>query len=113
MHYLIIENEQVEELTYNVVGFLWDNGNEVSIQKRYTNNDKYLLEADCVVSLENKCFSMDNLAKSKLFLRFCSDGVYSNVIPSPYRIFEYKVLNKHTLAAFFSWCKKLNLFKGK
>jgi len=111
MHYLVIENKQLEELTYDIVGFLWDNGNEISIQGGYTDKDSNYLRTDCIVSLDNSPFSEQDILTTKPFIHFCEDGVYSNVIPSPYRIFECKGLNKQTLAAFFSWCMRLNLFK--
>lgn len=112
MHYLVIENKQLEELTYDIVGFFWDNGNEISIQVGYTGKNSNYRRIDCVVSLDDGSFSEQHILKTKQFIHFCKDGVYSNVIPFPYRIFEFKDLNKHTLSAFFSWSKRLNLFKS-
>lgn len=110
MHYLVIENKQLEELTYAIAGFLWDNGNEITIRKEDSAKDSNSVRADCMITLDKGSFSLENLVKTGLFIHFCNDGVYSNAIPFPYRLFEFSKLNKNSLAAFFSWCKNLNLF---
>lgn len=111
MRYLVIENGQHEELTYDIIGFFWDNGNEIAIQKKYSDRDDNYVRADCIISLDNSRFSQRDIVNKKLFLHFCNEGVYSNAIPFPYKIFEFEGLNRHTLAAFFFWCKRLNLFE--
>ncbi|WP_433900116.1 hypothetical protein [Sphingobacterium puteale] len=111
MHYLVIENKQQEELTYDIAGFFWDNGNEVSIQSSYTPTDHNYRSADCIISLDNNSFSEQDILTTKPLIHFCHDGVYSNLIPHPHKIFEFKGLNERTLTAFFSWCTRLNLFK--
>jgi hypothetical protein len=110
MNYLVIENNNEEELTYDIISFFWDNSIKISIQKEYTNNDNIIC-ADCIIFLDNKSFSRENIVKTKLFIHFCNDGVYSNAIPFPHRIYKYNCLNRNAISAFFSWCKSLNLFE--
>lgn len=126
MRYLLIENKEENELLYDVADFLWDNGNEVFIRNKST-NESLVKDYDCTVLLDyedgftesvfekskenlEKYFSITKNIDEKTILLFFKDGVYSNAIPFPHKIFHFNNLNKDSLSKFFKWCMKLNLF---
>lgn len=125
MKYLIVENteQQHNAVLYDIVDFLWDNGNEVHISSNYSEAEfqQIIQSCDCIVLLQcqETCFDkareafQKNLASErsilkKTFLFFSENGIYTNMIPFPYKIFDFKQLNKNELFGFFFWCKKLN-----
>lgn len=132
MKYLVIENkeQEVDECLYDIADFFWNSGNEVYISNNYKNKLDYqdfvkhcdwvvlLMYGDCsLVSFfeneQNKLQREFNLEKSnskKLMLVFSINGVYSNAIPFPHKIFHFDRLDQNELKHFFSWCKMLNLF---
>lgn len=132
MKYLVIENKEreVDECLYDIADFFWNNGNEVYISNNYNNEIDYrdfvkycnwvvlLIYGDCspvsfFESEQHKLQREFNLEKSnskKLMLVFSINGVYSNAIPFPHKIFHFDRLDQNELKHFFSWCKRLNLF---
>ncbi|MFG4003330.1 hypothetical protein [Flavobacterium aquidurense] len=132
MKYLIIEsNEQeLDECLYDIADFFWNNGNQVFISNNYDNKFDYqcFVElCDWVVLLiyqdfstitffENeqekfqKYFNLEESISKKMMLVFSLDGVYSNAIAFPYKIFHFDTLDQNELKRFFRWCRKLNLF---
>jgi len=132
MKYLIIENkeQEVDEYLYDIADFFWNNGNEVYLSNNYNDENDYrdfVKHCDCVVLFvygdcslvsffENEQHKLQrefNLEKSnskKLMLIFSINGVYSNVIPFPHKIFHFNKLDQNELKHFFKWSKKLNLF---
>lgn len=130
MKYLVIENkeQEVDECLYDIADFFWNNGNEVYISNNYNNEIDYqefvkccdwiilLIYGDCspasFFESEQKKFQKDfKLEKSnKLMLVFSINGVYSNTIPFPHKIFHFDKLDQNELKRFFSWCRRLNLF---
>src|SRR5690606_29703853 len=57
-------------------------------------------------------FNLENNSK-KLMLVFSPDGVFSNMIQFPHKIFHFESLGQNEIQRFFSWCKNLNLFMPK
>ncbi|NGM65074.1 hypothetical protein [Sphingobacterium sp. SGR-19] len=134
MKYLVVENseERVDECLYDIADFFWNNGNQVYISNNYSNEDDYwhfVKYCDWLVllkyeewsnvtffeSMQEKLkedFQLENNSK-KLILVFSTNGVYSNIIPFPYKIFHFGKLDQNELKCFFSWCRKLNLFMPK
>jgi hypothetical protein len=131
MKYLVIENKEQEadECLYDIADFFWDNGNEVYISHNYSNKTDYqnfIKQCDWIVLLKYEdCSSMSffkneqekiksdfKLEKinNNLMLVFSIDGVYSNAIPFPHKIFHFDKLDQYELKCFFNWCRKLNLF---
>jgi hypothetical protein len=47
---------------------------------------------------------------TKHFLIFRKNGVYTNVIPFPYKIFHFDSFNRYEFRRFFTWCQKLDFF---
>ncbi|WP_164112221.1 MULTISPECIES: hypothetical protein [Sphingobacterium] len=132
MKYLVIENKAQEESewVYDIADFFWNNGNQVYIGKNYSSMFEYknIVEyCDCIVLINDDCptellfeskqenfcqyFDLKNVNEKKTALIFSIDGVYSNVIPFPHKIFHYDQLSQNELTRFFNWCRKLNLFK--
>ena len=132
MKYLVKENkeQEVDECLYDIADFFWNSGNEVYISNNYNDENDYrdfvkhcdwvvlLIYEDCppVSFFENEQHKLQrefNLEKSnskKLMLVFSIDGVYSNAIPFPHKIFHFDRLDQNELKHFFNWCKRLNLF---
>lgn len=132
MKYLLVENKEQggQVLLDNIAEFLWNNGNEVYSRNSFDNEIDYqnaMKYADCIVLLilsdcsaesffeiEQKEFQKDfDLEKSlnkKFMLIFSIDGVYSNAIPFPHKIFHFERLCQNELTRFLHWCGKLNLF---
>lgn len=131
MKYLIIENleQEANEFLYDIADFFWNNGNEVYISNNYSNETDYqnlVKQCDCIVLLKyedcsaisffeneqekfQKDFKLEKI-NNNLMLVFSIDGVYSNAIPFPHKIFHFDELNQNELKRFFNWCRKLNLF---
>lgn len=130
MKYLVIENkeQEIDECLYDIADFFWNGGNEVYISNNYNNETDYkdfvkccdwivlLIYGDCspasfFESEQEKFQKHFKLEKSnKLMLVFSINGVYSNTIPFPHKIFHFDMLDQNELKRFFSWCRKLNLF---
>ncbi|MDQ0640264.1 hypothetical protein QF042_003829 [Pedobacter sp. W3I1] len=125
MKFLVVENkeQQQNEVVYDIVDFLWENGNEVHISSNYSEAEvqQIIQSCDCIVLLQDHetCFNkakeafQNNLALEKstlkkTFLFFSENGIYTNIIPFPHKIFDYKQLNKNELFRLFFWCRKLN-----
>jgi len=127
MKYFVVENkeQQRNQFLYDIVDFLWDSGNEVHISSNYSDSEcrPIIQICDCIVLLKYKetCLdkareafqsdhALDKSILQKTFLSFLENGIYSNVIPFPYKLFDFKQLDKNELSRFFCWCKKLNSF---
>lgn len=131
MKYVILESNKQEddELFYDVADFFWNNGNEVHITDKNNRIDREFIGENsyCIVlliygsccekyvfekGLEKlyKDFELDKSDRKNVMLIFTPDGVFTNVIPSPYKIFEFANLDKNELLSFFNWCNKFNLF---
>lgn len=125
MKYFVVENkeQQRNHFLYDIVDFLWDNGNEVHISSNYSEADfqQIIENCDCIVLLKYHEVDFDkareafqnNLALEKsilkkTFLFFSENGIYTNIIPFPYKIFDFKQLDNNELSRFFCWCRKLN-----
>ena len=130
MKYLVVENKEQlrNKFLYDIVDFLWDNGNEVHISSNYSESDfqQIIQTSDCIVLLQYQetCFDkaraafQNNLALEKSFLNktflfFLENGIYTNIVPFPHKIFDFKHFNKKELSRFFCWCKKLNFLVAK
>ena len=126
MKYIVLENNDQNENTLlgDVSDFLWNNGNEVFIKKSDQCDPK---DFDCVVLMIPGYFPSESLfergremlienfdsgtsCNEKPMLIFSKNGVYSNAIPFPHKIYQLNTLNKDSLSAFFNWCRNLNLF---
>ena len=132
MKYFVIENkeQEVDECLYYIADFFWDNGNKVYISNNYNNEIDYqdfvkycdwivlLVYGDCSTAsfFESeqekfrKDFRLEKSNNKKLMLVFSINGVYSNAIPFPHKIFHFDKLDQNELKRFFTWCRKLNLF---
>ena len=132
MKYLVIENNEhkADECLYEIADFFWNNGNEVYISNNYNNETDYqcfVKQCDWIVLLIygncstisffeseqkkfQKDFGLEKRNSKKLMLVFSIDGVYSNAIPFPHKIFHFDKLDQNELKHFFNWCRKLNLF---
>lgn len=127
MKYIIIENKEQEEnaLLNDVADFLWNNGNEVFVRNNKTKD--FLKEHNCLVLLICSYFPAESLFEKgketlhknfdlekseciKSMLIFSKNGIYSNAIPFPHKIYHFNTLDKKLLSEFFAWSKKLNLF---
>lgn len=134
MKYIVIKNENVqrEELLYDIADFLWNNGNEVLVRdyNEETNHqdtaedfdfvililksecsEKYLFERD--FEMISKDFELENCHQKASLLLFSKNGVFSNIIPFPHKLFHFDKLNQDELLRFFSWCSKFNMFTKK
>jgi hypothetical protein len=124
MKYFVIKNkkQQRNQFLYDIVDFLWDNGNEVHVSGNYCEADfePIIQSCDCIVILNYEETCLDKvrdafqnsmaLGKSilgKPFLCFLENGIYTNIIPFPYKIFDFKQLDKNELFRFFCWYKEL------
>lgn len=130
MKYIIIENKEKErnKLHFDIADFLWNSGNEVFIRDntatdfqnivKYCNNVILLIYNHSLPELfseENskefrKYFDLENEQNKKTILIFTNNGVYSNAIPFPHKIFHFEQLSKNELTYFFIWSNKFNLF---
>jgi hypothetical protein len=93
MKYLLIGDD---ELLYDIADFLWNNGNSVYLQA--------CREYDCLVTIGG---SLTEHAATTLV--FTNDGVYSNAIPYPHKLFHFEQLDQAELGRFFAWCGKFNV----
>lgn len=129
MKYIVVNNEQTEEeLHYDIADFLWNNGNEVYIRDYCAIDFKNIAkDCNCLILLDY-CYSsskvlFDKVQKKfkkdvelegsqniKTILVFSNTGVYSNAIPFPHKIFQFKQLDQNELIRFFNWSRALNLF---
>src|SRR5690606_14373209 len=132
MKYLLVNDKEEEEQTLldNIAGFLWDNGNEVYGCNNYDNHSEcqniakycdcivFLIHRDCSAESIFECeqemlqkyFNLEKNLENKFMLVFTINGVYSNAIPSPHKIFHFEGLYQNELTRFFHWCEKLKLF---
>ncbi|MBT2623493.1 hypothetical protein [Chryseobacterium sp. ISL-6] len=129
MKYIIIENKEQhdDELHDDIADFLWNRGNEVFIRNNtaidFQNIIKYcnyivLLIQNSSSELHSerdlkgfiRFFELENCQNKKTIFVFSNNGVYSNAIPFPHKIFHFEQLNKNELIHFFSWSNKFNLF---
>lgn len=118
--YLIIKNNQEEELLYDIADFFWNNGNEVIVQGNFYDDNYYstfLRKKPCVITIDENDFSenqnqmvIDEREIKYILIHFSTTGVYTNLIPFPHRIFQFERLDKSELHRFFDWCVRLNLF---
>src|SRR5690606_37120057 len=115
----------------DIAEFFWNNGNEVYSRSHFDSRKNYRHILKCcegIVFLIHKEYPAessflerahkvfqwdDNFGKSidkKFKLFFTRNGVYSNAIPSPHKVFHFEKLCKDELTSFFLWCEQLNLF---
>lgn len=126
MKYFVWINQESQYNDYNddIIDFLWNNGNEVHISTNYSTVDfeQIIQECDCIVLLNcrDACFTeatsefIDNVGignSQNSYLVFSNQGVYTTLIPYPYKIFNFNTLNKRNLSRFFIWSNRLKLFK--
>lgn len=124
------QEKQQDDLLSDVADFFWNTGHEVDIADNSPTcfEDKnYFNDYDCCVSViynddpGQSIFKIHEIAKKKYFdlykikhisnvLIFSNTGVYTDLIPYPHKIFNYKNLDKRSLELFFQWYRKLNLF---
>ena len=118
--FFIIKNSEYEELLYTIADFFWNNGNEVVIEDNFIDKAYYhnfLLKKPWIVTVNDDNFN-ETLNRIKvagqrdhfIILNFSSSGVYTNLIPFPHKVYQYKKLSKAQLNRFFNWCIKFNLF---
>lgn len=118
--FFIVKNAAYEELLYTIADFFWNNGNEVIIEDNFIDKAYYndfFLKKPWIITVNTDNFA-ETLTKIKvadqrnqfIILNFSSTGVYTNLIPFPHKIYQYKKLNKTQLNRFFNWCVKFNLF---
>lgn len=131
MKVLIADNndQNEEELLYTTADFFWNNGNEVFLRDVVDINSSKIdgLDAldycDCVILfksskiaeskkklLNHKDFELFSNHKRLIVLLFYTDGVYTNAIPYPHKIYDFETLDKNSLINFQNWSKRLNLF---
>ena len=109
--FFIVKNSDYQELLYTIADFFWNNGNEVIIEdnfidKSYYNN--FLLKKPWIITFNSDNF-LETVNRIKVFgqpnhfiiLNFSANGVYTNLIPFPHKVFSYKSLNKSQLNLFF------------
>ncbi|UYQ91430.1 hypothetical protein MKQ68_15155 [Chitinophaga horti] len=97
MRYLFISEN---ELLYDFADFLWNNGNSIYVQK--------CSDYDCVVMIQDGNVSFAGQAITALV--FANDGIYTNAIPFPHKLFHIEQLDQRGLDRFLAWCKKFRLF---
>lgn len=120
----ISQETQYNDYTDEIIDFFWNNGNEVYISSNYqkTSYEQIIQKCDCIVLLDFRdvCFTkitsefIDNVFignGQNNYLVFSNKGVYTSLIPSPYKIFHFNTLSKRNLSHFFIWCNRLQLFK--
>jgi len=131
MKFLIIENkiQGEEELVYEIADFLWNNGNEVFLKDTFNidiskiDGRNALDYCDCVIVFNSskiaeskkklfnrKDFELFSNHKRLIVLIFYKDGVYTNAIPYPHKIYDFEALDKNSLIDFQNWSKRLKLF---
>lgn len=118
--FFIMKNSDYEELLYTIADFFWNNGNQVIIQDNFIETAYYrcfLFQKPWIVTVNANDFSETaNKIKANgqpdnfIIINFASNGVYTNLIPFPHKIYQYKKLNKSQLNNFFRWCIKFSLF---
>jgi len=118
--YLIIASSLYDELKHKVAEFLWNNGKEVIIKDSFNDDESYLSfleEKPNIITINNSDFSLikknvktEELEHKDVHIHFSANGVYTNLIPFPHKIFEFKTLNELELNYFFEWCKSQYLF---
>src|SRR5690606_12048983 len=128
MNYFIAEpiEPQLQELFYDIADFLWDNGNTVYLSNHFDKDvvQRIIQSCDWVVwtDIQNTSFhkakrafqkewNLNTLFNPKNFLIFLKNGVYTNIIPYPNKIFSFETFNKDELKGFFNWCHKFHLFQ--
>lgn len=130
MKYIIVENKEQkeEELNYEIADFLWNNGNEIYIRDSNAIDFQNIVKnCNCIILLAyNHCssellterdpnrfkkyFELENSRNKKTVLIFSHNGVYSNAIPFPHKIFHFENLEKKEIKRFFIWARTFNLF---
>ncbi|MCW8313664.1 hypothetical protein K7A41_20730 [Sphingobacterium sp. InxBP1] len=119
--------QPTNELFFELANFLWDNGNDVFIASNIICNCKEIdaKQFDYTVSLVLQhnsietlfathhsiiCTYFNQVPQNIPALIVANDGIYTDSIPYPYKIFAMEGLNQSTLAQFFDWCRKFNFF---
>lgn len=130
MKFLIVENKIREELMCEVADFLWNNGNEVHLRDNFEDDfskidgQNALDYCDCLIFFKlnkpsgnkgkdfdcSKDFGLYTNHRKLIVLVFGEDGVYTNAIPYPHKIYHFETLDKKSLIKFQNWSKRLNLF---
>jgi hypothetical protein len=127
MVYHIIENigAEQEEFLYYVADFFWNAGHDVYIAgPNEAAFKRKVREADCIVLLIPEQIdgnsALQHLAKilnsdfetsKHNFLLFGHNGVFTNIIPPPHKIYPFNGFCKNQFNLFFQWTKKMNLFQ--
>lgn len=130
MKYIIVENkdQKEEELNYEIADFLWNNGNEIYIRDSSAVDFQNIVKnCNCIILLAynlcssellterdpnrfKKYFDLEYFRNKKTVLIFSNNGVYSNAIPFPHKIFHFENLEKKEIKRFFIWARTFNLF---
>lgn len=129
MKYIIIKNQEKkgDDVLNDIAEFLWDAGHEVDLADRSqvsSENKKpstcydchiAIIEnhnaSQCIVDMYRSVFKNFNYCKNAgSILIFSNTGVYTDAIPYPHKIFDYKNLDQESLQLFFQWCRKISLF---
>ncbi|HWV72732.1 MAG TPA: hypothetical protein VN040_13485 [Pseudosphingobacterium sp.] len=131
MKYLLVGDKEQEEqaLLDHIAAFLWNKGHEVYSRSSLDNEIDYqnmVKCCDCIIFLTfrdypaalffecrqevYKNFGLTKKLNKKNMLVFSVNGVYSNAVPFPHKIFHFEHLCQKELTRFFRWCRKLNLF---
>ncbi|MGK9118985.1 hypothetical protein [Olivibacter jilunii] len=131
MKYLLVgDNGQEEQMLLDhLAAFFWNNGHEVYSRTSLGNEINYqnmLTCCDYIVLLTFRDYptasffergqavyehvGLTKKLHKKIMLVFSKNGVYTNAIPFPHKIFHFEHLNKKELSRFFRWGTKLNLF---
>ncbi len=124
------QNRQENDLLSDIAAFFWNSGHEVEIADERpfaTDSNTDFNDYDCSISISNDHFTPQSLfinhrislkkyfnsglkKKTGVVLIFSNKAVFTNAVPYPHQIFNYENLDQDSLAAFFEWFKKLNLF---
>ncbi len=129
MRYFIAEpvGHIKNDLFFEVANFLWDSGNEVALGKNmicdcekmqhddYDYTISFVPNSETVESLFNTHYTIlskyfDKIDNTNPMLILADTGIYTNALPYPHKIYNFEKLDRKTLASFFDWCKKFNLF---
>lgn len=130
MKYIVVRNKNVKhnEILDDISDFLWNNGNEVIVTESlgcylYDELEKFdfvvlvvssesveklVFESDQEITFKN--FGVEDCFQTNTILAFSENGVFSNMIPFPHKLFHLEKLEKDDLLLFFKWCRRFNLF---
>lgn len=133
MKYIVIKNNNVQEdeMIDDISDFLWNCGNEVVVKDNTESplydtkedfdlvvliissehSEKFVFETNTEVISEK--FGLEECSQTKTILAFSKNGVFSDMIPFPHKLFHFEKLEQDDLVRFFTWCRKFNLFNKR